>query len=337
MNVLVTGGCGYIGSHQVVALIDAGHSVVVLDDLSRSSADVISRIESVTGLAPPLVDADVRHTAAVTDTLKRFGIDAIIHFAGFKSVPESTKIPIDYYDNNVGGLLSLLRAAAANDVHDIVFSSSASVYGETDQLPIVEDHPHHPSNPYSVTKSVCERILSDLCHSDDRWAVAALRYFNPAGAHPSGLLGEDPVGPASNLVPALTRAALKATPVATVTGTDFDTPDGTGVRDYVHVMDVAATHLRALEVLSEHRGFLALNIGRGAGVSVLDMVAAIERASGREFTVDALPRRPGDVSALYGDTSKSKQLLGPIEYRNLAEICEDAWRWESKHAEGRDG
>lgn len=330
MKVLVTGGCGYIGSHQVVALSAAGHEVCVVDDLSTSSAEALDRVAEITGKTTDFRQFSVCDTPRMLATLRDFEPEAMIHLAGLKHVAESTMRALDYHDTNVGGLLSVLDAASQCGLRKMVFSSSGSVYGETRQLPIVESHPHNPTNPYSASKSMCERILSDVCASDDSWSVVALRYFNPAGAHPSGLIGEDPLGPASNLVPALTRSATTEEPSAKVFGTDFETPDGSGVRDYVHVMDVAATHIRAIEKMTDGQGFSALNVGRGVGVSVREMVKAVAHASGRDIKMELLPRRPGDVSSLYCDTSAAREALGPMEYRDLSEICEDAWRWQSK-------
>lgn len=335
MRVLVTGGCGYIGSHQTVNLLEAGHDVTVVDDLSTSSHSVLDNVERVAGLRPRFVELNILDTGPLTETIVQYEPEAIIHFAGFKHVPESTERVLDYYENNVAGLLSLLRACQPTEMRRMVFSSSGSVYGETDRLPIVEDHPLRPTNPYSSSKAICERLLADLCDGDPSWSVAALRYFNPAGAHPSGLLGEDPLGPASNLLPALTRSALTETPQANIYGTDFATPDGSGVRDYIHVMDVALTHAKALRLIAGASGFTALNVGRGVGLSVSEVVEAVERASGREFDVQTHPRRPGDVSALYGDTTRAQMVLGPIDYRGLDEICEDAWRWEFKNDQER--
>ncbi|MFV0523556.1 MAG: UDP-glucose 4-epimerase GalE [Acidimicrobiales bacterium] len=326
MRVVVTGGCGFIGSHQVVALVDAGHQVWIIDDLSNADHDVVDRIEQVTGVRVPLAVFDVTNTGKLAHLLADVEADAVIHFAAFKSVPESTSRPVEYYANNVGGVISLLGAVRIAGVPRIVFSSSGSVYGETSVGPIPEDHPHRPSNPYSSTKSMSERILAEACAADTGLQVTALRYFNPAGAHPSGLIGENPLGEPGNLVPRIMQAAHRSDPAITVYGSDFDTPDGSGVRDYIHVMDVAATHLRALE--SRRPGFLALNVGRGEGVSVLQMIQVAEGVTGVPLTVHRLPRRPGDVSSLIGDTTLSDRILGPIDYRTVEEIVADAWHWQ---------
>lgn len=356
MRTLVTGGCGFIGSHQVVALLDAGHQVCVVDDLSNSSADVLDSIASLSGFDPlrtenlsaeKLRSEKIRSenlsfeefTVLDTDRLERamaeFRPDAVIHLAGRKHVWESTQRPIDYFQTNLGGMVSVLAACRATGVRKLIFSSSGSIYGNAEQLPIPETERHDPTNPYSVTKSMCESLLEDVCRYEDGWSITSLRYFNPAGAHPSGLIGENPIGRPSNLLPALVRSATSAKPVAVIHGDRFETADGTGVRDYVHVMDVAEAHLRALQAMDENQGFLALNIGRGEGVSVYEMIAAVERAAQTEFEVIVGPPRPGDVAALYGDTTKSSDVLGPMAYRSLEEICDDSWRWESKLSERR--
>ncbi len=341
MRTLVTGGCGFIGSHQVVALIDAGHQVCIVDDLSNSSVDVLDNIARLTGTGrsdgsrePARFERySVLDTERLTRTMAEFAPDAVIHLAGRKHVWESTRRPVDYFHTNLGGMVSVLAACKTTGVRKLIFSSSGSIYGNTDTLPIPETQRHDPTNPYSMSKSMCEAMLADVCRHDDGWSITALRYFNPAGAHPSGLIGENPLGRPSNLVPALVRAAASAKPVAVIHGDQFATADGTGVRDYVHVMDVAEAHLRALEAMGHAQGFQALNIGRGQGVSVYEMIAAVERAAQTEFEVVVGPPRPGDVAALYGDTTTSTSVLGSLEYRSLEEICDDAWRWESKQQE----
>ncbi len=336
MRVLVTGGCGFIGSHQVAHLLETGHDVYVVDNLSNSSVEVLDRIERIAGRRPNFYQLNVLDTAQLSTVIADVAPEATIHLAGFKHVSESTERVVDYYENNIGGLLSLLRACESTPMRRLVFSSSGSVYGETDRLPIAEDHPHNPTNPYSSSKSMCERILRDLCTGDPSWSAIALRYFNPAGAHPTGLLGDDPVGPPENLVPALTRAAATPAPIAKVYGDDYNTEDGSGVRDYVHVLDVVETHSRALDEMKSRTGFRALNVGRGLGSSVFDVIAAVERAAQTSLTVSVEPRRPGDVSALYGDNRASHQFFGCIEYRSLDRICRDAWRWQQAVGEGSD-
>lgn len=334
MTVLVTGGTGYVGSHTVVALLEAGRDVHIVDDLSNSSHIVLDRIEQITGRRAGFEALDVRDQAALSSVIAARHVDSIVHFAAYKHVGESVQKPLEYYDNNLTGLCSLLAAARRQGVRSLVFSSSGSVYGHVDELPIREDAPQRPTNPYSTTKSVAERILADICASDPEWHVMALRYFNPAGAHPSGLIGEDPTGQLSNLLPVLMHVAIGNLPHVTVLGNDFDTPDGSGVRDYVHVMDVAQAHVATLERLPGRPGFSALNIGRGEGVSVLEMVAAVERVTGRPIPVQQGQHRPGDVPALYADTARAAAELGLTRYQDLDTICADAWRWQSNNPSG---
>ncbi len=335
MRVLVTGGCGFIGSHQVVELLEAGHHVVIIDNESNSHGSVVvDRIEKITRQRPDYTRGDVRDAGLVARLLRDSGSEAIIHFAAFKHVAESVERPLAYYRNNIDGLASVLEAASSVGVKKLVFSSSGSVYGNANILPIPETAPHRPTNPYSATKSIGEQMLNDLCKSDPEWAVVALRYFNPAGAHPSGLLGEDPTGLLSNLLPILMHAAVGNLPGIKITGDDYPTPDGTGVRDYIHVVDVAIAHLRALGVLCSRSGFEAINIGRGVGISVRELHAAAEAATGRAIPVERQGRRPGDVAALYGDTNRATELLGPIRYRDAFEICADAWRWQTMNPNG---
>ncbi len=338
MRVLVTGGTGFVGSHTVVELLEQGHDVSIIDNLTNSVREVLGRIAELTGSQPDFHDVDVRDTAAVRRIIETFDPAVVMHFAGLKHVGESTGIPREYYDCNVGGLLSVLDAAGSTSLRRVVYSSSGSVYGETDQLPIVESHPHRPSNPYSNTKSIGEQILSHVCQAGQGWSAVALRYFNPAGAHPSGRLGEWCLGPPSNLLPRLIDSAYENRGVAEIHGDDFDTPDGTGVRDYVHVVDVARAHLAAVHRIDDpdfsSDGFEAINIGRGSGVSVLELIAAVEKASGRSFTRNVGPRRPGDVSSLYGDTTLARKRLGLVEYRSLDQICADAWRFRVDNPDG---
>jgi UDP-glucose 4-epimerase len=335
VRVLVTGGTGFIGSHQVVALAEVGHQAIVLDDLSNSSQSVVARLEQLTEASVPFVHLDLRDRLGLARAFDHYQPDAVIHFAARKHVPESVEIPFTYYDVNLGGLLALVEVMGSRGVRRLVFSSSGSVYGDSSRLPIPEDEPHRPTNPYSTTKSVGERVLADVCAADRTWSVMALRYFNPAGAHQSGLIGEDPTGPVSNLLPVLMQVATGARTELVVHGDDFDTPDGTGVRDYVHVMDVARAHLRALEHLAGRTGFDALNVGRGEGVSVLDLLGAVQEVTGRPLPRRLGPRRPGDVAALYADTTRARTELGLERYADLHQICADAWRWQS--AQRTDG
>lgn len=327
MNILVTGGCGFIGSHQAVDLLDAGHEVTLVDDLSNARAGVVERIGQVAGRTPAFVQLDMRDTTALTDLMVENSFDAVIHFAGLKHVRESMERPIDYLDVNLAGLTSLLQAADDAGTTKLLFSSSGSIYGEATTVPIPEEAAVRPTNPYSRSKAICEQVLSTVCSVDDRWSVVALRYFNPTGAHPSGLLGEDPTHLISNIVPVLMEVASGAMDALTIFGTDFDTPDGTAIRDYVHVMDVARAHTAALDLLEQSTGFEALNIGRGEGVSVREIVAATERVIGRPLPVSEHQRRPGDVAALAADTTRSKQRLGMVDYQTIDTMLADAWRF----------
>lgn len=333
MRVLLTGGCGYIGSHQAVALLEGGHEVVLVDDLSNSDASTVKAIGAITGREPPLHVLDVRDTPALRGLMSAIRPDAVIHFAGLKHIAESHDRPHDYYDVNVGGLLSLLSAGSSTQVTRLIFSSSGSVYGEVGRLPISEDTPTAPSNPYSASKAICEQILEDVCAGDERWSVAALRYFNPAGAHESALIGEAPTHLISNLVPVLMDAAWREAEVR-VNGDDYDTVDGTAVRDYIHVCDVVEAHRRALDLVTGEPGFRALNIGRGVGASILDLIGAARAATGAALPVTVGPRRPGDVSALVADTSRARELLGEWPHRTVEDIIEDAWRWQQRWRSG---
>ncbi len=334
-TVLVTGGTGFIGSHQVVALIESGHEVVVVDDGSNSHGEpVIDRIEAITGVRPVFVRLDVRRTQELEDVITAHSVGAVMHFAARKHVPESVAKPIEYFRVNVDGLGSVVEAAHGAGVRKLVFSSSGSVYGDADELPIPESAPHRPTNPYSLTKSIGEQMLQALCQAEPDWRVVALRYFNPAGAHPSGLIGEDPTGLLSNLLPVLMHAAAGNLDGIKIWGDDYPTHDGTGVRDYIHVVDVAEAHVRALGLLADRTGFEAINIGRGEGVSVRDLHAAAQQATGVAIPAEVLPRRPGDVAALYGDTTLASERLGLTQYRDALAICTDAWRWQSRNPMG---
>ncbi len=328
-TILVTGGCGFIGSHQAVSLLEAGHDVVIVDNLSNSRAEVIDHIGELAGRAPTLEVLDVRQTDELAKLMIRTNCEMIIHFAGMKHVAESMELPIDYFDANVGGLTSLLRASEQAGVKRLIFSSSGSVYGPATKFPISEDAPTQPTNPYSTSKLVCERILSSVCAADPSWSVVALRYFNPAGAHPSGLIGEDPTHLVTNLLPVIMDTARGGRPAVPILGEDLPTKDGTAVRDYVHVMDVAEAHQRALPLLDK-QGFDVFNIGRGEGDSVRELIAAAERAIGDSIPVTIGVPRPGDVPALYADTTLAEKRIGSWDYRDLDEICRDAWRFWSK-------
>lgn len=335
VRVLVTGGAGFIGSHQVVALAEAGHEPLVIDDLSNSDRRVMTQLEKMTGRVVPFGHFDVRDRDALRFFLKEEQAEAVMHFAAKKHVWESVDDPIRYYDVNLGALTSLLDVMSDVGLRNLIFSSSGSVYGIADRLPIPEDEPLRPTNPYSATKAWGERILRDVCEADPRWSVIALRYFNPAGAHPSGLLGENPTDPRSNLLPVLMAVASGELQELLINGVDFDTVDGSGVRDYVHVMDVARAHVSALERVTNKHGFEAFNIGRGHGVSVFQLIAAVEQVTGVAIPRRIAPRRPGDVAALYADTSLASQHLGCVEYADLDAICADAWRWQRANRTGR--
>ncbi len=336
MKILVTGGAGYIGSHTCLVLLEAGHEVVVYDNLSNSRAEAVRRVEKLSGRPAPLVVGDIRDRALLQKTLSEQGCEAVIHFAGLKAVGESVEQPLRYYDNNVGGTISLLQAMQDCRVHRLVFSSSATVYGEPQRLPLDESHPLSATNPYGRSKLIIEDMLRDLCRADARWRVALLRYFNPVGAHESGEIGEDPQGIPNNLMPFVAQVAVGLRDELQVWGDDYDTPDGTGVRDYIHVMDLAEGHLAALEYLQrvDAAGCTAINLGTGQGYSVLDMVRAFETASGRKVPYRIADRRPGDVAACWADPSRARELLGWSARRGIGEMCRDHWNWQQRNPRG---
>lgn len=333
MNILITGGAGYIGSHTCVELIAAGHKVVVFDNLSNSHPEGLRRVARITGNQVFMVEGDVRDRDLLEQTLREHRCEAVIHFAGMKAVGESVEKPLAYYDNNVVGSLRLLEAMQAAKVRTIVFSSSATVYGDPEQLPIPETHRLSASNPYGRSKIMVEEILRDFHHAHPDWSIAILRYFNPVGAHESGLIGEDPQGQPNNLMPYVARVAVGSLPYLNVWGDDYPTPDGTGVRDYIHVTDLAIGHVRALECLSASQ-CVALNLGTGRGYSVLEVVKAFEAASGRVVPCRIAPRRPGDVATCYADPSLAEKLLGWRAERTLEMICDNAWRWQQSNPNG---
>lgn len=333
-GILVTGGAGYIGSITTVALIEKGWQPVVLDNFVNSQPAVIQRIERLTGTAVALVRADVRDAAALDAVFAQHRIDAVVHFAGLKAVGESVLRPLDYHDVNVGGTVTLLRAMARAGVARFVFSSSATIYGEPAHMPITEDCEGAPINPYGRSKWLVEQILGDQVHAQPEWAVAVLRYFNPVGAHPSGDLGEDPRGTPANLMPFLAQVAVGRQRALRVFGSDYPTPDGTGVRDYLHVMDLAAGHVAALQWLFKSAGLHTFNLGTGRGHSVLELHAAFEAACGRALPLEYAPRRPGDIAACWADASRAEAALGWRAQRSLANMCEDTWRWQSRHPQG---
>jgi UDP-glucose 4-epimerase len=325
--VLLTGGTGYIGSHTAAALVQAGHEVILLDNLSNSRLDVVERLRQITGRTLAFHKADVRDRQQVAEVLRAHGCSAVVHFAGLKAVGESVEKPLDYFDNNVGGTLALLQAMRDTSVKSIVFSSSATVYGEPQYLPLDEAHPTAAVNPYGRTKLHIEEMLADLCRADPAWRVACLRYFNPAGAHPSGLIGEDPNGIPNNLMPYIAKVAMGELKSLGVFGNDYPTPDGTGVRDYIHVMDLAEGHLAALSFLQQETGWHAINLGTGRGYSVLEMLRAFERACGHALPHEFKARRAGDVASCYANPAKAKSVLGWQATRGIEEMCESTWQW----------
>ena len=334
-TVLVTGGAGYIGSHTCLALMEAGFSVVVLDNLSNASPVALERVSRLAGRPLDFVEGDVRDRARVLETLTRFGCEAVLHFAGLKAVGESVERPLLYYQNNVEGMIALLDAMSQARVFQLVFSSSATVYGQPEVLPLREDHPRSATNPYGRSKLMIEEMLEDLGRSDPRWAFAILRYFNPVGAHPSGLIGEDPSGIPNNLMPFITQVATGRRPELRIFGKDYDTPDGTGMRDYIHVVDLALGHVLALEKL-QPLGSFTVNLGTGTPYSVLEVLRAFEDTVGRPLPHAFHPRRAGDVASCFADPSQARMLLGFEARRNLAAMCEDAWTWQSRNPEGYD-
>ncbi len=334
MKVLVTGGVGYIGSHTCVQLLEAGYDIVVLDNLSNSSEESLSRVKKITGRDFKFYKADLLDYDATDAVFAENDIDAVIHFAGLKAVGESVSIPLRYYHNNITGTLNLLDIMSKHNVKRIVFSSSATVYGDPHTVPIKEDFPLSCTNPYGRTKLMLEEILRDLHVSDKEWNIAILRYFNPVGAHESGLIGEDPNGIPNNLVPYISQVAVGKLACLSVFGNDYDTPDGTGVRDYIHVVDLANGHLKALEKISSDVGVVTYNLGTGTGYSVLDMVRAFGKACGKDVNYKIVERRPGDIGACYADPEKAERELGFRAEKNLDDMCRDTWRWQSQNPNG---
>jgi UDP-glucose 4-epimerase len=333
-TVLLTGAAGYIASHTWLALLDAGYAVIGIDDFSNSSPEVLQRIERLSGRAPRFMRADVRDHGALQRLFEQDAIDAVVHFAALKAVGESVARPLDYYANNLGGLVAVCQAMQRFDCRRMVFSSSATVYGDCRQLPITEDAPLSATNPYGQTKLIGETVLRDLAASDAAWKVATLRYFNPVGAHPSGLIGEDPRGTPNNLMPYVAQVAVGRRERLQVFGADYDTPDGTGVRDYIHVCDLADGHVAALRYLFDAGRSITVNLGTGRGYSVLEVVRAYAQASGREIRYDIAPRRSGDVAACYADPTRAAQLLGWTAQLGLDRMCADSWRWQSQNPQG---
>ena len=334
MKVLLTGGTGYIGSHTAIALMQAGHEAVLYDNLCNSKASVVDRLEKILGQRPALVQGDIRDTTLLQRTLQANGIEAVIHFAGLKAVGESVAQPVDYYANNVQGTVSLLQAMQGAGVKTLVFSSSATVYGDPQYLPLDEQHPTSATNPYGRSKLHIEEILRDVAASDATWRMACLRYFNPVGAHPSGLIGESPNGVPDNLMPYICQVASGQRESLSVFGDDWPTPDGTGIRDYIHVMDLAEAHAIALERIPGIHGNLALNLGTGKGTSVMELINGFERINGIRIPHRIVGRRPGDVAEAYADPTKAHNVLGWRSTRGVDEMCRDAWNWQRMNPRG---
>ncbi len=334
MSILVTGGAGYIGSHTVVELLKLGKEVVIVDNLSNSSILVLDRIEEITGKRPTFYELDVADKAALRSVFEKESIEAVIHFAGYKAVGESVEKPVMYYENNIMSTLALVEVMAEFGVKKIVFSSSATVYGLNNPSPLVENMPTSATNPYGYTKVMLEQILRDLEVSDKEWSVALLRYFNPIGAHESGRMGEDPQGIPNNLMPFITQVAIGRRDCLNIFGNDYPTKDGTCVRDYIHVMDLAEGHVKAWQVCGEQSGLHIYNLGTGQGVSVLEMVHAFARASGLEINYSIVERRPGDVAECWADPAKAQQELGWKATRTLDDMTRDSWRWQKANPTG---
>jgi len=337
-TILLTGGTGYIGSHTCVELIEAGYETVLYDNLCNSSPVVVDRIQKITGTCPVFVQGDIRDRAILDRLFDRHTIDAVIHFAGLKAVGESVAKPLAYYINNVGGSTTLFDAMQSHGVRHVVFSSSATVYDPNAEMPLEEASPLGPENPYGQTKLMVERILHDIAQANSGWRTMSLRYFNPVGAHESGLIGEDPRNTPENLMPYIAQVAVGRRPVLRVFGNDYSTPDGTGVRDYIHVMDLAAAHVAALARLFDERpaNHMAINVGTGSGYSVLDMISAFERASGKPVPFEIVARRLGDIAVSFADVGLARQALGWRHRRDLEQMCADTWRWQSKNPSGYD-
>ncbi|MFZ3454856.1 UDP-glucose 4-epimerase GalE [Arthrobacter sp. 7Tela_A1] len=334
MRILVTGGTGYIGSHTTLELLNAGHDVVVMDNLANSSTKSLERVAELAGRTADFVQADLLDPQALEDIFAAHSPDAVIHFAGLKAVGESVAKPLHYYRNNVAGTLNLLEAMDRHDVRTIVFSSSATVYGASEEVPLVEKMPLDAVNPYGRTKEQIEDILTDLGASDERWSIALLRYFNPVGAHESGRIGEDPTGVPNNLLPFVAQVAVGRREKVMVFGNDYPTPDGTGVRDYIHVVDLAAGHLAALDYIAARKGVKRWNLGTGNGSSVLEVLAAFSKAAGKDVPYDFAPRRPGDAAVSYADPSAALAELGWAASRSLDDMCRDHWNWQKQNPQG---
>ncbi len=335
MSILITGGAGFIGSHTCVELLNAGYEITVLDNYCNCQPESLARIRKITGKTFPFYEADIRDRAALDRIFQENKIDAVIHFAGLKAVGESVRKPLEYYENNLTGTITLLEAMRDAGCKKIVFSSSATVYGMNNVSPLTEDMPiGGTTNPYGTTKYMIELILRDLYIADPTWSITVLRYFNPVGAHESGLIGENPNGIPNNLMPYITQVAIGRLPQLRVFGGDYDTPDGTGVRDYIHVVDLALGHIKAVEQVLDGEEMHVYNLGTGTGYSVLDMIRAMEKASGRTIPYEVVDRRPGDLATCYSDPSKAERELGWKAERGLDAMCEDAWRWQEMNPNG---
>lgn len=335
MRILVTGGAGFIGSHTCVELLESGYDVVVLDNLCNSSEKSLERVEQITGKKVTFYKADILDREALNQIFDKEKIDAVIHFAGLKAVGESVQKPLEYYQNNISGTLILTDVMRNHGVKNIIFSSSATVYGNPQFIPITEECPKGTcTNPYGWTKSMLEQILTDIQYADKEWNVILLRYFNPIGAHKSGLMGENPNGIPNNLMPYITQVAVGKLKELGVFGNDYDTPDGTGVRDYIHVVDLAIGHVKALKKIKEKAGLCVYNLGTGVGYSVLDIVKNFEEATGVKVPYQIKERRAGDIAACYADATKAKEELGWVAERGIKEMCEDSWRWQSNNPNG---
>ncbi len=336
MSILVTGGAGYIGSHACVELLNAGYEVTVIDNLCNSKEEALKRVQEITGKSLKFYKADILDREALETIFRQESIESVMHFAGLKAVGESVSIPLDYYYNNITGTLVLCKVMKKYGVKNLVFSSSATVYGDPERVPITEDFPLSATNPYGRTKLIIEQILNDLYKSDDTWNIAILRYFNPVGAHPSGRIGEDPKDIPNNLVPYITQVAMGRLDVLNVFGNDYPTRDGTGVRDYIHVMDLVLGHLKALEKLKSNPGVVTYNLGTGRGYSVLEMVRTFEKIIGKPIPYRIVERRPGDIAECYADPSRAKKELGWSAVKGIEEMCRDAWHWQVNNPNGYD-
>ena len=334
MSILVTGGAGYIGSHTAVELLNAGYDVIIADNFCNSHPEVLNRIAALTGKQPVFYEADVRDAAALNNIFSQHKIESVIHFAGLKAVGESTRLPLKYYQNNIAATLTLCEVMQQHNVFDLVFSSSATVYGDPHAVPINESFPLSATNPYGRSKLMVEEILRDVAKAEPRWGIVLLRYFNPVGAHVSGTMGEDPNGIPNNLLPFISQVAIGRLPQLSVFGNDYPTPDGTGVRDYIHVVDLAVGHIKAIERIKRERGVLTYNIGTGQGYSVLEMINAFEQASGKKIAYQIVARRPGDIAECWADPAYAANDLGWKAKLGLQDMMQDTWRWQLNNPNG---